>query len=57
MTKKDEAKLKGKLTCGLKNNIRNLVNFHTAVESLIISFWPKHIAKDLHEKIQKIYVL
>ena len=28
MTLKDDAKFKGKLTCGLKNNIRNLVNFH-----------------------------
>ena len=28
MTPKGDAKLKGKLTRGLKNDIRNLVNFH-----------------------------
>ena len=28
MTLKDDAKFKGKLTCGLKNDLRNLVNFH-----------------------------
>ena len=28
MTLKGDAKFKGKLTCGLKNDIRNLVNFH-----------------------------
>ena len=30
MTLKGDAKFKGKLTCGLKNNIRNLVNFHAS---------------------------
>ena len=28
MTLKSDAKFKGKLTRGLKNDIRNLVNFH-----------------------------
>ena len=28
MTLKVDANFKGKLTCGLKNNMRNLVNFH-----------------------------
>ena len=28
MTSKGYAKFKGKLTCGLKNDIRNLVNVH-----------------------------
>ena len=28
MTLKGDAKFKRKLTCGLKNDIRNLVNFH-----------------------------
>ena len=28
MTLKSDAKFKEKLTCGLKNNIRNLFNFH-----------------------------
>ena len=30
MTLRVDAKLKGKLTRGLKNNIRNLINFHTS---------------------------
>ena len=28
MTLKDDAKFKGKLTCGFKYDMRNLVNFH-----------------------------
>ena len=28
MTLNSEAKFEGKLTCGLKNDMRNLVNFH-----------------------------
>ena len=30
MTLKDAAKFKGKLTCGLKNDISNLVHFHAS---------------------------
>ena len=30
MTLKGDAKFKGKLTCGLKNDIRNFVNFHAS---------------------------
>ena len=30
MTLKDDAKFKGKLTCGLKNDLRNLVTFHAS---------------------------
>ena len=30
MTSKGYAKFKGKLTCGLKNDIRNLVNFYAS---------------------------
>ena len=30
MTLKGDAKFKGKLTHGLKNDIRNLVNFHAS---------------------------
>ena len=33
MTLKDDAKLKGKLTCGLKNIIINLVNFHVSSQN------------------------
>ena len=40
--------LQGKLTCGLKNGIMNLVNFHASsrkskICTLIRSFCPKHI--------------
>ena len=28
MTLKSNAKFEGKLTCGLKNDMRNLLNFH-----------------------------
>ena len=28
MTLNSEAKFEGKLTCGLKNDVRNLANFH-----------------------------
>ena len=30
MTLKADANVKGKLTCGSKNNIRNAVNFHAS---------------------------
>ena len=30
MTLEGDAKLKGKLTCGLKNVVRNLINFHAS---------------------------
>ena len=48
MTLKGDAKFKGKLTCGLENNLRNLLNFLRAVESLetctLMGFFrPKHI--------------
>ena len=47
MTLKGVAKFKQKLTCGLKNDIRNLVNFYARVKSqkigtLIGSVCPKH---------------
>ena len=53
------AKCKGKLTCGLKNDIRNLVNFHASSrKSENLHFdWillPKAY-KDLDEKVQKSY--
>ena len=41
------AKFKGKLTRGLKNHIRNFVNFHVSCQSHICNlmgfFRPKHI--------------
>ena len=33
MTLKGEAKFKGKLTCGLKNDLMNLVNFHASSQN------------------------
>ena len=61
MTLKGDAKFKGKLTCGLKNDIRNLVNFHASsrksenlhFDQILLSKAYKY----LDEKIQKSYVL
>ena len=60
MTLKGDAKFKGKLTCGLKNNLRNLLNFHASswksgnlhFDGLLLS----KAYKDLDEKVQKSYV-
>ena len=60
MTVKGDAKFKGKLSCGLKNNIRNLVNFHASsrksenlhFDGLLLS----KAYKVLDEKVQKSYV-
>ena len=60
MTLKGDAKFKGKLTCGLKNNFRNLLNFHASswksgnlhFDGLLLS----KAYKDLDEKVQKSYV-
>ena len=57
---KGDAKFKGKLTRDLKNDIRNLVNFHASsrksenlhFNGLILS--KEH--KILNEKVQKSYV-
>ena len=54
------AKFKGKLTCGLKNDVRNLVNFHAScrkfgnlhLDGLLLS----KACKDLDEKVEKSYV-
>ena len=60
MTLTDDAKFKGKLTHGLKNDIRNLVNFHTSsrksghfhFDGLPLS----KAYKDLDEKVQNSHV-
>ena len=61
MTLKGEAKFKGKLTCGLKNDIRNLVNFHASSQkSKNLHFDWLLLSKayeGLDEKVQKSYVL
>ena len=58
-TLKVDAKFKGKLTCNLKNDIRNLVNFHVSSQKsenvhFDWIFLPQGY-KDLDEKIQKSY--
>ena len=60
MTLKDDANFNGKLTPGLKNDIRNLVNFHVnswksgnlQFDGLLLS----KAYKDLNEKVHKRYV-
>ena len=47
MTLRAVAKFKGKLTCGLKNDIRNFVNLH--FDWILLS----KAYKDLDEKVQK----
>ena len=53
------SKFKGKLTCGLKNDISNLVNFHTiSRKSKILHFNGFLLSKPykvLNEKVQKSY--
>ena len=60
MTLKGDAKFKGKLTCDLKKDIRNLVNFHASsqksenlhFDGLLLS----KAYKVLDEKVNKSYV-
>ena len=60
MTLKSDAKFKGKLTCGLKNDIKNLLNFHASSrKSENLHFdWILLFKgyKDLEETMQKSYV-
>ena len=60
MTLKGDAKFKGKLTCGFKNNIKNLNNFHASnrkSENLHFDWILLSKAyEDLDEKVQKSYV-
>ena len=57
MTLKGDAKVKGKLICGLKKEIRNLVNFHDSSrksENLLFDrILLSKAYKDLDEKVQK----
>ena len=59
MTLKGETKFKGKPTCGLKNDIRNLVNFHaSSKKSKNLHFDGLLLSKAfavLDEKVQKSY--
>ena len=58
--KLEGAKFKGKLTCGLKYDIRNLVNFHASKEKFenlhFDWIFLSKAYKDLDDKIQKSYV-
>ena len=60
MTLKVDAKFKGKLTYGLKNDIRKLANFHASCrKSENLHFDGLLLSKaynDLDEKVQKSYV-
>ena len=60
MTPEGDGKFKGKLTCGLKNDLRNLLNFHASrLKSGNLHFNGLHLSKaykDLDENIQKSYV-
>ena len=60
MALKGDAKFKTKLTRGLKNDIRNLVNFHASSrKSENLHFNRLLLSKTykvLDEKVQKIYV-
>ena len=59
MTLNGDAKFNGKLTCGLKNDVRNLVNFHASSrKSGNFHFYGLLLSKaykDLDEKVQKSY--
>ena len=60
MTMRGDAKFKRNLTCGLKNDLRNLVNFYTSslkfenlhFDGLLLS----SVYKVLHGKVPKSYV-
>ena len=60
MTLKGDAKFKGKLTRGLKNDIRNLVNFYeSSQKSANLHFGQPLFSKaykDLDKKVQKNYL-
>ena len=60
MTLKGDAEFKRKLTWGLKNDIRNLVNFHVSSRKSENLHFDRMLLskayKDLDEKIQKSYV-
>ena len=57
MTMKGNAKIKRKLTCDLKNVLRNLVNFHASSRKSgnlhFDGFLLSKAYKDLDEKVQK----
>ena len=60
MTLKGVEKFKEKLSCGLKNDIRYLVNFHASSRKSENLHFDRILLskayKDLDEKVQKSYV-
>ena len=58
MTLKGDAKIKGNLTRGLKNDIRNLFNFHAGsrksgnlyFDGLLLSRTYKHLYEKVHKR-------
>ena len=60
MTLKGITKVKGKMTCGLKNDTMKLVNFHVSYQKFENFHFDRillsKVYKDLDEKVQKIYV-
>ena len=60
MTSKGYAKFKGKLTCGLKDDIRNLVNFYASSRKsenvLFDGFLLFKAYKVSDENVQKSYI-
>ena len=57
MTLKGDAKFKGKLVCGLKKDVRNLVNFYASSQKSENLHFDRILLskayKDLDEKVQK----
>ena len=54
MRLKSDAKFKGKLTCGFKYDMRNLVNFHTTTQNSenffsMEHFYPKYTGFELQK--------
>ena len=60
MTLKHDANFKGKLTSGLKNNLRDLVNFHASSRKSENQHSDGHlfskVYKELDEKVKKSYI-
>ena len=60
MTLKSDAQFKGKLTRGLKNDIKNLVNFHASSRKSENLYFDRLVLfkayKVLDKKVQKNYV-
>ena len=60
MTLKGDAKFKEKLTCGFKNDLRNLVNFQVSSRKSENLHFDRILLsktyKDLDEKVQRSYV-